>query len=348
MEAIASRIQLILEDYENNEMTVEHILHWVEQFEETDREFILAELEVIFTKCYFSKKRCIQFLKGQIEFLSNHLKYTNTVEFLNDVRFLDLQPKEKSQHELLELMDNILQSDYNTTIKDCGKKPKYYLYLDDVLATGNKTFFDLSTWLKANSNQDQTKSNYTYIKEKNLNILVCFFCLHTWGHSNVEYRLMKDLDDNVNKYVKFFRNYEIQNQIKAHNPKLNLVLPVEEGQPKKVIDYLNSLDEAISYTDRAFRKITQPVKEELFSSSENRTRLENILLLKGVEILQQVKVLNVKQMRPLGYTIKSHKTFGLGTLFFTYRNIPNNCPIVFWWGNNNWYPLFSLKNRGKK
>ncbi len=162
----------------------------------------------------------------------------------------------------------------------------------------------------------------------------------------MKFRLMKELDESVKDYVKFFSSFEVQNQIKGHNPKLNLMVPIEEGQPREVINYLNSL-EATANADRAYRKINQPAKEEFFSSPENRVRLENVFLKKGVELLQHVKTLSVKQIRPLGYTIKSHKTFGLGTLFFTYRNIPNNCPIVFWWGNN-WYPLFKLKNRGKK
>jgi hypothetical protein len=172
--------------------------------------------------------------------------------------------------------------------------------------------------------------------------------LHSWGFINSEFRLIKEFDENIRKRIKWFQCYEIQNQLKGHNQKLNLMIPVEEGQPKEVLAYLNSLEEATSNADRAFRKPTQPSKEELFSSPENRERIENIFLKKGVELLKGVKKLNVKQLRPLGYTVKSHKTFGLGTLFFTYRNIPNNCPIVFWWGSNNWQPLFILKNRGKQ
>jgi hypothetical protein len=346
MEEIAYRIASIIGDYENNEMTVEHVLRWVEQFEKTDREFILKELEGIFLKCYLSKEQCLKFLKEYIEYLSSYFKYDRVAEFLNDTQFLDLQKEEKSQHELLALMDRILQSEYGITVKNCGKNPKYYLYLDDVLATGNKVFTELSVWLKTVCQLNNLKNNYEYIKERKLNVLVCFFCLHTWGRLNAEFRLMKELDDTVRDYVKFFRNFEVQNQIKAHNPRLNLMIPIEEGQPSEVINYLNSL-EATANADRAYRKANQPVKEEFFSSPENRVRLENIFLKKGVELLQHVKNLSVKQIRPLGYTIKSHKTFGLGTLFFTYRNIPNNCPIVFWWGNN-WYPLFKLKNRGKK
>src|SRR5690606_13042011 len=112
-----------------------------------------------------------------------------------------------------------------------------------------------------------------------------------------------------------------------------------------VNNYLNSID-ASANADRAYRPTHKPAEEKLFSSPASRNRLETLFLVKGIEILSRVGELKVQQIRPLGYTVKSHKTFGLGTLFFTYRNIPNNCPIVFWWGSNNWKPLFVLKNRG--
>ncbi len=53
-------------------------------------------------------------------------------------------------------------------------------------------------------------------------------------------------------------------------------------------------------------------------------------------------------IRPLGLIHPSHKTFGLGTHFFTLRNIPNNSPLVFWWGVacHDWIPLFPVANRG--
>lgn len=172
-------------------------------------------------------------------------------------------------------------------------------------------------------------------------------CAHHWGLSNVEFRLMQDVSAETKKYIRYRFIYGIENNSKTYNAALNNVLPVDHQLPEAGT-YLNTLTEANSNADRAYRKPTQPGNyEKLFTSAVNRDRLETIFLQKGIEILNRVQTINVKQLRPLGYTIKSHKTFGLGTLFFTYRNIPNNCPIVFWWGNNNWRPLFVLKNRGK-
>lgn len=343
----AENIANILADYENNQMTPKHIIEWVTQFDNDDREFILNELEMIFGKTYVSKKDCIKFLKGVITSLTKSYSYASEKEFLSNTFFLDLQKDEKSQKELLELLKEVLKENYGLSLKDCGKTAKHYLYLDDVLGTGTTVFNNLRDWLNLKNDVDNTISNYEYLKKKDIKLSACFLCFHTWGCNNAEYRLMQEFDDKIKKHVKFFRAYEIENNSKAHNAKLNLMLPVED-QPNEVKAYLNTIEDATKYEDRAFRKSSQPVKEELFSSPENRIRIENIFLKKGIEILKQVKNLNVKQLRPLGYTIKSHKTFGLGTLFFTYRNITNNCPLVFWWASNDWYPLFILKNRGKK
>jgi hypothetical protein len=343
---VAQDIVDILNDYENNNMTVQHVLTWVNQFDDVDREFILNELLNIFKQTYYSKEKCIEILKEYIGFLSGHYQYTAVTDFLRNTVFLDLQNEEDSQKELLALLNDILIKEYGITLRDCGKKPMHYVYLDDILATGNKTFTDLSNWLKTQNDADNDITNYDYVKKENIKLNICFLCLHTWGYSNVEYRLMMEFDVKIKKHLSFFRYFEIENNIKAHNAKLNHMLPID-NQDNEFKTYLNSLEDAVKFEDRAFRKNTQPSSEELFSSPENRTRLENIFLRKGIEILQQVQNLTVKQIRPLGYTIKSHRTFGLGTLFFTFRNIPNNCPIVFWWGSK-WYPLFIVKNRGKK
>lgn len=45
----------------------------------------------------------------------------------------------------------------------------------------------------------------------------------------------------------------------------------------------------------------------------------------------------------------NNKTTGFGSVFITYRNIANNCPLVLWWGDTSmsdshpfskWHPLF--------
>ena len=346
MEFKAQKIVDIVADYENNNMTVDHLLDWVSQFDARDQEFIFDELLVIFEKTYLSKYKCKKMLFAYIQQLAKERKYSDVPAFLRDTVFLDLQGEEKSQKELLSLLEEILKEEYKLTLADCGYKQRYFVYLDDVLSTGNTIVRDLHDWLKADDVVGHS-TNFEYLKNHSLKLSVCLICTHFWGQSNVEYRLMQDVNPETKKHIEYYRFYAIENNLKTFNAALNNMVPIDHQLPEAG-EYLNSLEDANFNADRAYRKPAQPGKyEKLFSSPESRDRLETIFLKKGIEILNRVQNLSVKQIRPLGYTIKSHKTFGLGTLFFTYRNIPNNCPIVFWWGSNSWRPLFVLKNRGK-
>ena len=69
-------------------------------------------------------------------------------------------------------------------------------------------------------------------------------------------------------------------------------------------------------------------------------RLERIFLEKGIEILDNTESKAKQQMRALGYSLPSYKDFGFGALCFTWRNVPNNTPLVFWYAGGGFYPLF--------
>ena len=132
--------------------------------------------------------------------------------------------------------------------------------------------------------------------------------------------------------------------------KLNCAYPIDK-QSNEVLEYIRTKLNDVNNDNSPpiFRPEELPLEETFFSSKENRNKFEKIILDKGLELLQKVKKENPDpRKRPLGHTVQSHKTLGTGTLFFTWRNISNTCPIVFWWdvSGHNWIPLFSLKNRG--
>jgi hypothetical protein len=162
---------------------------------------------------------------------------------------------------------------------------------------------------------------------------------------------MKLSDDKIKKLIYFDADYVIENNIKtkfiADNQMLNCAYPLDTNN-KEFNNYLNKLD--TDYTSiPAYRSSNQPKNETFFSSPENRNKFENILLSKGIELLSKIQSETPDtRKRPLGDTVKSHKTFGIGTLYFTWRNISNTCPLVFWWDvpSHGWIPLFHVKNRG--
>ncbi len=87
------------------------------------------------------------------------------------------------------------------------------------------------------------------------------------------------------------------------------------------------------------RILHQPHIEEFFTSIANRKRLEDIFLHRGITILNSANV-SKPNIRALGYSLPTHKNFGFGALCFTWRNVANNCPIVFWYSGGGFIPLF--------
>ncbi|MEN0047518.1 MAG: hypothetical protein AAF806_10715 [Bacteroidota bacterium] len=275
--------------------------------------------------------------------MSKRLRYKTPTGFLLNTHFLDVQKSHKSQKALLNLLADRLPTHFGIQFDDCGKESKKnVIYLDDILATGKTTFRELTNFLSQESNG---KAFYKYFLEDKARLMVCFLGMHTWGRDNVKYQIRKTFSDLLEKKIIFETNYLIENNPLAYNDQLNCAYPIDDQNPM-VQDYLDQI-EGTRYEQFAYRKPNRPRSEQFFSSPANRNRFERILLEKGIGLLQKVKKLKVKEIRTLGYTVKSHKTFGLGTLFFTWRNIPNNCPLVFWWEASNWYPLFKVKNRGK-
>src|SRR5690606_22395934 len=141
---------------------------------------------VLFEKTYVSKDICINIIKKYVIFWTNKFKYTSVQAFLMDTVFLDLQAPEKSQKELLVFLDEIITDTYGVSLAQCGQDAKHYIYLDDVLSTGNTVYRQLEAWLNDKSEYDVKQSNYEYIKNKGLTLHVCLLCAHTWGMSNIE------------------------------------------------------------------------------------------------------------------------------------------------------------------
>ncbi|MCX2524734.1 hypothetical protein OQ287_10840 [Larsenimonas sp. GH2-1] len=87
-----------------------------------------------------------------------------------------------------------------------------------------------------------------------------------------------------------------------------------------------------------------PIKNTVFpfSSEAGRQVLESEFFIAGAKIIAKIENRN-SFMRPLGF---SNFGLGFGSMIFTYRNCPNNCPLAMWWGDPevtmgalHWYPL---------
>jgi len=345
MQQLAEKIVAIVSDYHNYngfQFTPERVLAWVNQFDEKDRQFLLEELLHLLNKgIYISEAKARNLLISRIEKLSHIFNFDSPVAFLENTEFLMIQPKGKSQDILLGILREELVKHYSFKWEQLGaKSKKYCIYLDDILATGGTILKDCKSWLETQEADGIT--NLTKILNRDKILIISLFCEHNWA--NVKWKLKLALgDDSLVKLIRIYCDCEIQNHPKFLNQQFNLVYPKNENSAI-VLTYLQNL-KANNYEDVAFRKQDQPAVEKLFSSPTNRNRFESILTHKGIELLGKANTLKPNH-RPLGATYPSYKTLGTGTLFFTWRNVSNTSPIVFWWEASSWHPLFPLYKRG--
>ncbi|MCF8308790.1 MAG: hypothetical protein K9I68_07275 [Bacteroidales bacterium] len=332
--------------YHRLDINKAHVNKWIEQFDEEDREFLLTELLHLLPQSYLSKENTLRILGNEFETLRKDFNYQTVEEFLDETKFLDCQEVGKSQKVFLEFVDEILKDKYNYSIDDCGTgEIKQWLYIDDVLASGGTFREDIM--------EEIEEFGIEEFKNSKIQIIGSFVILHTWATNNVRFALKNKLGFELNNSLKFYRVAEIDNYPHINyynpNPEFNHIYPVESDLGKEILEFIEGSferDYDMRNEKHAFRNPDYPKKEKFFSSPENRIRYENILLKKGYEIMASIENLSAKSLRPLGMTPPSYKTLGAGSHFFTWRNISNTCPIVFWWEVNGWYPLFPVKNRG--
>lgn len=346
MNDLAEQISEILCDYHSHKgfnFDPKHVLNWVSQFPENDQKFLLTEfLHILKKGTYVNEQKARELLISNIEAMTVRFRFRKPIDFLANTTFLTLQPKGKSQDILLAILDEELQKKYGVSLKQCGSaSERYSVYVDDILATGGTVFRDCVAWL-ALKNTDET-TNLDRVISNKTTLIICVFCRHNWSSPN--YRLKLHLNKEIDSKILFHENYTVENHPNFPTSRFNFAYPTAD-QPDYVIQYWENLA-ATNKQESAFRKPLRPSRETFFSSAENRNRFENILLHKGIELLLKAQKLKPNH-RPLGAVTPSYKTLGTGTLFFTWRNISNTTPIVFWWAapGAGWYPLFPLHQRG--
>lgn len=352
MDKIIEEIQSIIADFRKDEgvnIDKERIKEWIKQFDKNDQIFLLTELKSIFEKRYISKNKVYNFLKAVIKKLTIDYKYKSTQEFLSNSIFLSLQAENKSQTVILDLLANLLEKEYKFKIKNCGNKSKEnYIYIDDILCTGNTLFLNIKDW--ALTSNDNT-NNYGLLKQNKIKLIFCYIFLHNKNFHKTISRLNYKIGNDFGSYTKTYRLIEVQNKL-GTTSKLDFIFPIQFPNDKLIIYYQNKVDNAVNNYCKSknyklpsqdfYRNPNYPTKENLFSSPSNRNKFERIILKKGIEIINNSNV-NISNMRSLGYELPSRKNFGFGTLTFTYRNIPNNTPLVFWYSGGGFLPLF-VKN----
>jgi hypothetical protein len=165
LESIADTIH----DFREGEISrpdAEHVDRWVRQFDGSVQEPILGEMDHLLQRCYLSRNHFLGFLRGLAErkrlvepSVWHRVRAALTRLFVFDpkeskppgahwktVHLLDIQKHGASQRDMLKQFRHILFEDFNLSMVEPADG--VYLYLDDIVFTGNRVIADLARWLQ--------------------------------------------------------------------------------------------------------------------------------------------------------------------------------------------------------
>lgn len=325
----------VISNYRNGEFgdyDEAHVIRWVTQFDVGERRIVLKETNRIIKRNFISRKSFEKLVDATIN--SKIVYGKNKDDYWNSVSLLEIQRKGNSQKDLNDIFCSKLDEVYDTdNIINCESSE--YLYIDDFIFSGGRVFSDFNFWLRDKMPRD------------------CRVCIVTigwyiYGRYSLEKRL-KNLVDELDLNVKFqfcsFKDRQLENRLYRRDYS-EVFWPTScvEDIPE-VVDYLEEHDYEPKY------RVHNGIENKVFSRPR-REEYEKIILKHGLKILGFSNK-NSPVVKPLGY--HQFNEFGFGSTVFSFRNCPNNNPLVFWWGDpdapdwhpfSKWYPLLQRDTYG--
>lgn len=331
-------IQLVVghvADYRQDEIPrvdAPRVLSWLQQFEETDRPIILVETERMLSRTYISRAKAKSFIERLA--VNKELAGDSPKDFWKAAGFLRLQSGSRSQADMLTLLDEVLAAKFELSTAPENSTNNTYVYLDDVSFSGNQIKNDLLRWYE----QGQIKDSVVH---------VIAIGVHAYGEYYAKRALRKAFGQR-NTSLKVWAAARIENspnRVKDAGVIWPTQLPNEQ--------YVKQWEATLAPHKDYF--IPRPpggaASTSLFTSEANREVIEQAFLKKGAYIFSLSKNPQAS-MRPLGYS--ALRTPGFGATLITYRNCPNNAPLVLWWGDpegspplNQWTPLLQRRPRAR-
>ncbi|TLD42071.1 MAG: hypothetical protein JETT_1639 [Candidatus Jettenia ecosi] len=284
---------------------------------------ILLEMQHVLSQSYFKRKSVIEFLN---ELITNEkLTVGQPDSFWSSVNFLNIQRGGSSQRYMLQQFDAILRNILGFGIDSCGSQSGPFVYIDDVIFSGNRIRHDLESWIKSNAPQ----SCIIHV------IVIASHSSGEWYATREIKRAALAAGKNIKVY--WWRCVEIEDRKSCINLS-DVLRPTLIPDDVETQHYVEKLSNQ-GYPPLIRTVLDPPHQSNFFSSERGRQILEQNFLIVGVRIRQICPFLP-EQIRPLGYSLL--RTLGFGSVIVTFRNCPNTCPPALWAGNP-WYPLFQRK-----
>lgn len=321
-------IATIIQNYRRTELTkpldAAHVERWVGQFAPDERSTVLAETFHALTRHYFKEERLHNFL-GQV------LERITAEQPADNVVFASIQERGHSQKLIYEYIAT--KGSFAFQSEKFTDASKLYVYIDDGLYSGGRAKEDLRKligllpqeahlqvyYLIAYSNGFDYWSNILSQEAAEKGIYLEFFC---------EKKYINDRTKKLEKYEFLWPDVSCRGD-------------------RMVEDYERRLSETGKiFCPYCFNKDNPGVS----SSAAANKQLTAIFLKYGIRI---AKRLNRNSFLPLG--LGYPLSFGFGAFCANDWNIPNNCPLVLWWGDiddpqsmvGSWYPLLPRRDNKK-
>lgn len=315
------------------EPTPAHVDRWLHQFTPVQQLPFLREFDHVIKKTFLTRKNVKVFLHHLVT--NQKLAGADPTAYWSAAHFLSIQQKGQSQKEMLKLFSKCLEDECGLDMDDSGEEGGDFIYLDDVMFSGNRVGNDLEPWI-------------LNVAPQSARVHIIVAAWHTLGQFLVERRLAGVIAKSGKKItITYWRAFTVENQ-KARKNISEVLWPTAVPNVAEVQAYM-ALPSRFPFEPR--HPSMTPI--EPFSSEAGRQILESEFFIAGAKIRAMSE--NPKpSMRPLGF---SPFGVGFGSMIVTYRNCPNNCPLAMWWGDSeatsgalHWYPLvpregyFSLRN----
>ena len=120
-------------------------MQWIEQFDADERGPVLAELDHVLKKTYFSEAGVTEFLESLAK--EPQLVGNDPAAFWRTAGILAIQQGGNSQAEMLERFDAVLQQQFGFGLPECEASSGTFIYVDDAIFTGNRFRRDLELWI---------------------------------------------------------------------------------------------------------------------------------------------------------------------------------------------------------
>jgi len=330
--ALVESIAHTIRDYREGEIasrTPEIVDAWIGQFDRGLQIPVLEAIDYVLKQTYISQGNFREFLTG-LAVTDKLCPGKNPSDFWRDSHILNIQGGGSSQNEIREMFDEILQEKYGFSVEESGVANGEYIYLDDCIGTGSRVRADICNWLGKIEDERIV-----------MHIITPIMYAGSWWIDEKIYEHARKFGKTITLHKWRLEKFILENRLRYKN-RADVLWPTSIPGDFDVIIYEDYL--RLKGHEVVLRNSGDCGASGIYKDDEQKILLEQILLIRGCVISNSQERLPEK-VRPLGY--HNLDCLGFGSMFVTYRNCPNNCPLAFWVEQDDYPALFPRKTNSQ-